>query len=502
MNTFSQALALRQYMVLGSRLYDSRKLTDYYFNFFFLLKRAIQQDYNNFGSCTYIDSLLQNNGIRSAAGDFTYIELGVLFTLTQSLQAGHSYDAFLKKSVRFPICPNRRDSEFSDYSVTFESESRLFHWMLWQEGGQIVDSSYIDLTLNYVRNIKNQLTPKRSPIAEKAKSGAIPIEGPASTPARSAESVTPQTDSVEKAAADAAALLQKARREAEQIRQQAQQEANQLHAAALEDAAHIRRQAQNETANERTQLSAELNAAKEERAALQEKLDTIQQEASQRTEELVRTQLKERRAALCSQWAAEDALAAQEAHEASAEMDRTKQELCAQIDQLKISWRKDIEETIQHMEDSQQQMEASLRLAKNSLYHHELTPLADCYSQLHTILQGRAVSSLQTQLMDAASPDPAVLQQAVDSLLKSLTTYQRKLGKAINRLGLYESVPAAGAPYDDVAQSTVDGEEPDDPSRAVVEQCICPGIYFQPEGDPDKGTFLTRAIVRLKTTEE
>ena len=100
------------------------------------------------------------------------------------------------------------------------------------------------------------------------------------------------------------------------------------------------------------------------------------------------------------------------------------------------------------------------------------------------------------------SPDPAVLQQAVDSLLKSLTTYQRKLGKALNRLGLYESVPAVGAPYDDVTQTTVDGEEPDDPDQAVVEQCICPGVYFQPEGDPDKGTVLTRSIVRLKATEE
>lgn len=501
MSTTLPALALRQNLTPYSKAYHPRDLTKHYFDFFFLLKLAIQQDYANYGSCAYIDSLLQNNGIRSASGDLTYIELGVLFTLKQSLQAGHSYDTFLKQSDSFPICPNRRYSEFADDSITFASVPDLFHWMPWQKGGQIVDSSYIGLTLSYVRNIKNQLTPKRSPIAEKTNSGAIPIEGPASTPARSAESVTPQTDAVEKAAADAAALLQKARREAEQIRQQAQQEANQLHAAALEDADYIRRQAQNETANERAQLSAELNAAKEERAALQEKLDTIQQEASQRTEELVRTQLKERRAALCSQWAAEDALAAQEAHEASAEMDRAKQELCAQIDQLKISWRKDIEETIQRMEDSQQQMEASLRLAKNSLYHHELTPLADCYSQLHTILQGRAVSSLQTQLMDG-SPNPAVLQQAVDSLLKSLTTYQRKLGKAINRLGLYESVPAVGAPYDDVTQSTVDGEEPDDPDQAVVEQCLCPGIYFQPEGDPDKGTVLTRSIVRLNTTEE
>ena len=501
MRISSQALGLRQNLVLYSKASNPNILIKYYFDFFFDLKRMIQQDYNNFGSCAYIDSLLQNNGIRSAAGDFTYIELGVLFTLTQSLQASHSYDAFLKQSDRFPICPKKRHFELADYSVTFESEPKSFYWIRWQNGGQIVDSSYIDLTLNYVRNIKNQLTPKRFPIAEKANSGAIPIEGPASTPACSAESVTPQTDAVEKAAADAAALLQKARRGAEQIRQQAQQEANQLHAAALEDADHIRLQAQNETTDERARLSAELIAAKEERAALQEKLDTIQQEASQRTEELVRTQLKERRAALCSQWAAEDALAAQEAHEASAEMDRAKQELCTQVDQLKISWRKDMEETIQRMEDSQQQLEASLRLAKNSLYHHELTPLADCYSQLNSILQGRAVSSLQTQLMDG-SPDPAVLQQAVDSLLKSLTTYQRKLGKAINRLGLYESVPAVGAPYDDVTQSTVDGEEPDNPDQAVVEQCICPGVYFQPEGDPDKGTVLTRSIVRLKATEE
>ena len=500
MNTFSQALALRQDMGLGSRLYDPRNLTDHYFNFFFKLKHAIQQDYADYGSCTYLDSLQQNNGIRSAAGDFTYIELGVLFTLTQSLQASRSYDAFLNQSDYFPICPKKRYFELADHSVTFESKPKSFRWMLWQNGGQTVDSSCIGLTLSYVHNIKKQLTPKRFPIADKANSGTIPIEGPASAPARSAESVAPQAAAVEKATADAAVLQQKARHEAEQIRQQAQQEANQIHAAALQEAARIRQQAQDETADERARLTAELNAAKEERAALQEKLDAIQQEASQRTEELVRTQLKERRAALCSQWAAEDALVAQEAHEASAEMNRAKQELCAQIDQFKILWRKDLDETIQRMESSQQQMEASLRLAKNSLYHHELTPLADCYSQLHTILQGRAVSSLQTQLLDG-SPDPAALQQAVDSLLKSLTTYQRKLGKALNRLGMYESVPAADAPYDDVAQSTVDGEEPDDPSRAVVEQCICPGIYFQPEGDPDKGIFLTRAIVRLKTTE-
>lgn len=501
MSTISQALALRQNLTPYSNAYGSRDLANYYFNFFFELKHAIQQDYADYGSCAYIDSLLQNNGIRSAGGDLTYIELGVLFILKQSLQTGRSYDADLRCYNSFPLCLKQRCFDLTDHRSFSAFTPSLFHWVPWQNGGQIVGSSYRDLVLNYVHSIKNQLTPKRSPSVEKADSGTIPIEGPASTPACSAESAAPRADAVEKATADASVLLQKARREAEQIRQQAQQEANQLHAAALEDADHIRLQAQNEIADERARLSAELNAAQEERTTLQEKLDAIQQEASQRTEELVRTQLKERRTALCSQWAAEDALAAQDAHETSAKMNRAKQELCTQVDQLKISWRKDMEETIQRMEDSQQQLEASLRLAKNSLYHHELTPLADCYSQLNSILQGRAVSSLQTQLMDG-SPDPAVLQQAVDSLLKSLTTYQRKLGKALNRLGLYESVPAVGAPYDDVTQSTVDGEEPDDPDQAVVEQCICPGVYFQPEGDPDKGTVLTRSIVRLKATEE
>ena len=67
---------------------------------------------------------------------------------------------------------------------------------------------------------------------------------------------------------------------------------------------------------------------------------------------------------------------------------------------------------------------------------------------------------------------------------------------------MYEISPAAGTPYDDVSHSPVDGQEPDDPSRAVVAQCICPGLYLHPEGDPDNGTILIRAIVRLKNTEE
>ena len=157
-------------------------------------------------------------------------------------------------------------------------------------------------------------------------------------------------------------------------------------------------------------------------------------------------------------------------------------------------------ETIQRMESAQQNLEASLRRAKDSLYLQERKPLAECYPQLYALLQGRAISNLQIEL-SSGNPDPEVIRQNLETLLKSLETYQRKLGKAFNRLGMYAIIPSAGTPYNDITQETIDGQIPYDPDRAIVAQCIRPGVYFQPEGSLDDSLTLVRALVRLDDTE-
>ena len=557
------ALALRQNM-WGTSMYgafsDAQRANDYRRNFF-QLERAIQEDYAQSGSCSYIDSILENHGIRSAAGDFTCLEIGVLFTLNFSIRINESLDPVLKPCSRFPIALNEYGR--LRYPDLYYPDS--FETIPWEDGGRIMVQHPEGLIFKYANQIKNALAPKRTQTVSASASGMIPIEWPDPVPDRSAEpaptaaaapsgfpedalrgQVHPEAEQLRQKAQqeaeltrqkaqqeveltrqkaqqeaeqlrqkaqqeaeqlrleaqrEAEQLRQKAQQEAEQLRQKAQQEAAQLHTDALQNAARIRQSAEAEASSMRAQLSDELAAAERKRTDLQDQLSSINAEAVQRVNDLVRTQLVDRRTQLRSQWSAEDALDAQKDHDASAALDRSKHEFCTQVDQLKTTWRKDLEEVIRRMESSQQQLEASLRTTKSSLYHYELAPLADCYAQLYTLLQGRAISNLQVQL-SGSSPDPDTLRRNLDTLLKSLETYQRRLGKALNRLGMYEISPAAGTPYDDVSHSPVDGQEPDDPSRAVVAQCICPGLYLHPEGDPDNGTILIRAIVRLKNTEE
>ncbi|MDD6032948.1 MAG: hypothetical protein PUC47_05605 [Oscillospiraceae bacterium] len=428
-------------------------------NFYRKLWQGILQDYEEFGRCEYIERLLSRSIV-----SITRVEFSILTGMAKE-------EPFLDPDSldRIPHIIYRDGWGQRD--------------VFWEEGSLVQAVKETDL-----QNAGIIRTRLRAQAAIRDSRIDIPIGGDTPSaqvpPVQKKEELQTQ-QMIRQAEAQAQQLLTEARQEAERIRAEAEAERARLnadHAALLAEARQEADRIRSEAEAERVQLNAD-------RAALLAQADS---QARQQARNLITQHLADYQRQMRLQWDRDTAEAEQQDTRATQEIDSARKEMCGTVNDLKVSWRTDLEKAIEEMRGLQTQLETRLRDWQRALYPREFEPLADCYVQLYRIVnQDRLLADALTAEQGGGSN-----YQLLEQLSRSLSVFLRKFAKAMGRLGLQVYVPAVGEPYDDVLQAP-DGDEPDDAFDRTVAECLVPGVVYQLEGKQEEGDPIIRAVVRL-----
>lgn len=318
----------------------------------------------------------------------------------------------------------------------------------------------------------------------------------------------------------------KAREKENQILDKARNEASRILREAEEEAARIRAEAIKERSEAQQLLQHNRERAgqlEQERKSMEEQETHLDAIVKEKTGQLAARYLRDYQADLRNQWNLETAEELREDMEAVRQLNEAKAALCDTTNDLKVTWRKNLEETIEDMKTLQRDLDDRLRSWQSALYPREFRPIADCYVQLYRILtQDQLLTSeilaqpgevSAEALSETPSPDqvadserPAADQrlhpetlQSLKKLNTSLQTFLKKFEKALIKLGLSVYTPQPGERFDDVMHTAA--EEEDDPYSKVVSRCFVPGVVRQSGGGLEDADPVIRAVVGLKDPE-
>lgn len=453
--------------------------------FFLQLREAIGRDYQERGRCEYVEKLA--NGSLST---ITKIEYSVLL----------DWDHFAE---RRQWADTSGDTIPYIYGEDISGKRWNYHW----QNGLEPWSGKISLQEKAIQvNHKALLLFNQRKQEQQVRSSPAPFVGGRTIPISYPETPTrPAVSNIQRQEASSAEqILTQARAEAERIRTSAQTDANRIWAQAQDEANRIRAEAQ----TLRSQAEAEQQEVQRQKqelelvqASLQQRQAQFEETIAAQADQLTDQFLWNNQQRLLEEWNRSRAEENLRDERAAAELSAAKEAMCTAINDLKGTWRRELEETTETLLDLQNQLDSRLRSWQSALYPRELRPLAGCYTQLYRIVHNDhaltdAISALGQLPSEAQKKTVEYLQQRI----RSLTVLQGNLEKALNKLGLYLYFPAEGSAYDDVLQAPAD-EGVEDPYRMVVNQCQTPGVIHRTGGELEEGEPVIPAIVTLKPRE-
>lgn len=416
--------------------------------FFKDLQSGICEDYARKGNCPYIEWKINGRSMRS-----TLIEFSVLQDLERYYCNGES----LSDPEREWYIPHVFNSVQGIVSVRKEFFS-------WNEGMKLVPENTTEHMIRLAVNIQ---TAAHRQWEEKRRQ--VP-------------------------AGDAGRALEQAKAQAQQILNNAQTEANRI----LADAEREKRKVLDAWAH----VQARESEIAEKEAELKRQSARTEGQVKERADRLIAQYLRDYQSRLRTQWNRQLEVEARQEERAIESLNNIKDDMCRTTNELKVTWRNKLEETVEEMKRMQTELDMKLRNWQVALYPREFRAIADCYVQLYRILTQDQLLTREIVAREADRPQeyhPETIE-TLKQLNLSLTTFLKKFEKAMNKLGLYVFVPEAGELYDDVLHIPFDSAI-EDPDGMVVSRCEVPGVMRQTSGDLEEGEPVIRATVRLKAQE-
>ena len=244
---------------------------------------------------------------------------------------------------------------------------------------------------------------------------------------------------------------------------------------------------------------------REKAAELERRSAQAEGQAKERADWLVAQYLRDYQGALRAQWDRQLEVETGQEERAIESINNIKDDLCQATNELKVTWRNKLEESIEEMKKMQTELDMKLRKWQVALYPREFRAIADCYVQLYRILTQDQLLTRELVAREADSPQERATyhpetMETLKQLNLSLTTFLKKFEKAINKLGLYAFFPEEGELYDDVLHIPFNGAI-EDPDGMVVSRCEVPGVMRQTSGELEEGEPVIRATVNLKARE-
>lgn len=416
--------------------------------FFKDLQSGICEDYARKGNCPYIERKINGRSMRS-----TLIEFSVLQDLERYYCNGES----LSDPEREWYIPHVFNSVQGIVSVRKEFFS-------WNEGMKLVPENTTEHIIHLAVNI--QTAAHRQWEEERRQ---VP-------------------------AGDAGRALEQAKAQAQQILNNAQTAANRI----LADAEREKRKVLDAWAH----VQARESEIAEKEAELKRQSARTEGQVKEHADRLIAQYLRDYQSRLRTQWDRQLEVEARQEERAIESLNNIKDDMCRTTNELKVTWRNKLEETVEEMKRMQTELDMKLRNWQVALYPREFRAIADCYVQLYRIL---SQDQLLTREIVAREADRSQeyhpeTMETLKQLNLSLTTFLKKFEKAINKLGLYAFFPEEGELYDDVLHIPFDSAI-EDPDGMVVSRCEVPGVMRQTSGDLEEGEPVIRATVRLKAQE-
>lgn len=480
------------------------------------LQWGIQQDFKDRGTCEYMNGIF-NGTIQQ----LRVVEHSVLYDMEEY----YLHDRALT-------------DPFKCNSIPHLTTGGLFHqqYYPWDEGlGLFSVTQDIKKIVEQIVNKQARLWREKQKEAAQWNGGVttIPISEKPITNAQPSRDYCGETvhqssnNAMDKAKEQANRIRSSAKDKADQIQAEARKEANRILGSAKDEASRIRndadrilteaqREAQtirDEAAEAWAQILVQQRQLAQDRATLEDQSIQAEAEAKAKADQLIAQYLRDYQANLRNQWDQETRDELVKDVEAIRQLNDMKATLCDTTNDLKVTWRQNLENTIEGMKTILSDFESDLRSWQTSLYPRELRPIADCYVQLYRILTqdqlltreitARAAEAEAGENTPIPLPSEGALHsntmETLRQLNTSLQTFLKKFEKALNKLGLLVYTPEVGDPFDDVLHTSSDDE--DDPYSMVVSRCFVPGIVRQSNGDLDDADPVIRAVVGLKKSE-
>lgn len=421
------------------------------------LWHGIEKDFRKFGGCYYIDELL-NGGYR----EITLVEYYVITWM------GQGYN-FIEPDPQVFV---HRDSGKNLY---------------WQEAGRvtIVDNRL----LQAARLLRDRYGKLRAPSA--AREQTIPIQdgsnqksGNISFEVRP-QAITTRQNAPQTNPPDCSGPAPSGE-QAQPTVAEARTQADQILADARAQAEQITRSAQDWADQKKREADQILSAAAQKQQEMDQVRARLESEQAGLMDRVQRQIERERQA-----W---DQVAAQQMRDdeqTARALDAARSEVRDTANDIKRTWRAELDDSIHQMRALQENLETRLRDWQNSLYNHQFQQLAICYTQLYRII--RRQESLYA----------AHMSEDQEEIKTSLSIFRRRFEKALQSLNLMIYLPEPGREYDDVMQMP-DDPDLEDPYGMVVAECVVPGVLYRPGGatDPEDCEPICRAEVRLIPTHK
>lgn len=419
--------------------------------FFKDLQQAICRDYAKKGNCTYIEQKINRRGTRTML---------IEFSVLQDLEGYYCNGGRLSDPEREWYIPHVFNSVQGFVSVRKE-------YFSWNDGMKLVPEKATEHIIRLASNIQTAAHRQWEENQRQLPTGA----------------------------ADSA--LEQAREQARQILNNAQAEANRIRADAERDKQKVM--------DAWAHVQAREAEIAEKQAELKHRSAQAEEAAKEQANRMIAQYLRDYQSQLRTRWDRQLEEEARQEERAVEGINNMKEAMCRTTNDLKVTWRNKLEETIEEMKQMQTELDMKLRSWQVALYPREFRAIADCYVQLYRILTQDQLLTREIVAREADGPQERAAyhpetMETLKQLNLSLTTFLKKFEKAMNKLGLYVFVPEAGEPYDDVLHIPFDSTI-EDPDSMVVSRCEVPGVMRQTSEELEDGEPVIRATVKLKAQE-
>lgn len=180
---------------------------------------------------------------------------------------------------------------------------------------------------------------------------------------------------------------------------------------------------------------------------------------------------------------------------------------------IQVQWMNELSENISKLQDIKAEFYEKMHNWQKTLYPVEITPLGRVYIDLCRILttdkliseevlhkikteQNTELSNEQLESDKATVTTSDQTLEGLKRLHQSLTVFQKRFAKALQKLGMYVHYPEEGEQFDEVWHTMEYDEDYDSEKNYIIKRCITPAIVKK-TNDSDMDDILIPAVVEI-----